>query len=90
MEQQGPMAESRQSLGAYEEKKAEYIPPASDLRKRHEIRIEFLDSGCVVRVGCKSIAFNDYRNAMEEVNAYVKDPIAAYKKWSKELGVELY
>lgn len=70
--------------------KEEYRPDPNDLRKRHPITIEFLDSGCVVRIGCKSIAFNDYRNAMEEINAYIKDPITAYQKWGKELGVELY
>lgn len=70
--------------------KVEYKPDPSELIKRHPITIEFLDSGCVVRVGCKSIAFSDYRNGMEEINAYVKDPITAYQKWGKELGVELY
>ncbi len=78
-----------QSLDAYAKGKAEYIPPANEVRRRHEIRIEFLDKGCVVRVGCKAIAFNDYEEAMKELNAYVKDPIAAYKKWGEELGVEL-
>ena len=89
MEQQGTMEGPNQSLDAYAKERVEYIPPANEVRRRHDIRIEFLDKGCVVRVGCKSIAFNDYEEAMKELNAYVKDPIAAYKKWGKELGAEL-
>ena len=66
-----------------------YIPSADELRQRHQINIEFLSSGCVVRIGCKSIAFTNYQSALSEINEYVKDPLAAYKKWSKVLNVEL-
>jgi hypothetical protein len=69
--------------------KEEYKPSADDLRRRHTIVIEFLDSGCIVRIGCKSIAFTNYLSAMSQLNEYVKDPIAAYKKWSAELNVSL-
>lgn len=67
-----------------------YKPSADEIRRRHQINIEFLDSGCVVRIGCKSIAFTNYERALSEINAYVNDPIEAYKKWSKELNVDLY
>lgn len=67
----------------------QYIPPPDELRQRHSIQIEFLSIGCIVRIGCKSIAFSDIDNAMCEVNAYVKDPVEAYKKWSKVLGVQM-
>ena len=70
--------------------KDEYVPPADELRQRHSINIEFLSSGCVVRVGCKSIAFTNYQSALSEINNYVKDPVAAYRKWSKDLNVEIY
>ena len=66
-----------------------YIPSADELRQRHQINIEFLSSGCIVRIGCKSIAFTNYQSALSEINEYVKDPLAAYKKWSKALNVEL-
>lgn len=69
--------------------KEHYVPSADDVRKRHGINIEFLDSGCVVRIGCKSIAFTSYDLAMQEVNKYVYDPITAYQKWGKELKVNL-
>lgn len=67
-----------------------YVPSANELRQRHQINIEFLSSGCVVRIGCKSIAFTNYERALSEINAYVNNPIEAYKKWAKELNVELY
>ena len=67
----------------------QYKPSADEIRKRHGINIEFLDSGCVVRIGCKSIAFTNYQSAMSELAAYVKDPIAAYQKWGRELNVKL-
>jgi len=69
--------------------KEPYKPSAHDVRKRHGINIEFLDSGCVVRIGCKSIAFTNYQSAMSELNEYVKDPITAYQKWDRELNVKL-
>ena len=67
---------------------SEYMPNADELRQRHEVNIQFLTSGCVVRVGCKSIAFTDIDIAAREVAAYVKDPIASYKKWADTLNVK--
>jgi hypothetical protein len=50
----------------------------------YEITIRFLNGrGCIVQVGCKQIAFEDPNQAMKEINEYVLDPIAAYKKWNK-------
>lgn len=65
----------------------EYIPTANQLREQYDITIQFFSSGCVVRVGCKSIAFTDPLAAMAEVTDYVKDPVASYKKWSKTLDL---
>jgi hypothetical protein len=67
----------------------EYIPSADELRERHEIRIQFLSYGCVVHVGCKSIAFTDYVTAIDQIKAYAKDPITAYKNWGDLLNVKL-
>jgi hypothetical protein len=50
----------------------------------YEITIIFINGrGCIVQVGCKQIAFEDPNQAMKEINEYVLDPIAAYKKWIK-------
>ena len=64
-----------------------YIPSAEELRTRHELRISFFTSGCVVHVGCKSIAFNDYKDAVKEIELYINNPVEAYKRWSKTLNV---
>ncbi len=49
--------------------------------KEHEIRIQFLDFGCIVNVGCKSIAFDDPYKAIEEVKAYILNPKQVAPKW---------
>jgi hypothetical protein len=57
--------------------------------KIHDIEIEFFDRGCVVRVGCKSFAFESVEEAMAELAAYTKDPIGVGKKYAPEEFVEL-
>lgn len=52
----------------------------------YEIRIRFLNRGCVVFVGCKEIAFEDHTNAMAVINAYVANPREEQEKWRKLLG----
>jgi hypothetical protein len=49
--------------------------------KEYEIRIQFLDLGCIVNVGCKSIAFDDPYKAIEEVKAYILNPKQVAPKW---------
>ena len=61
----------------------EYYPPKRDMLKEHEINISFFNVGCLVRVGCKTIAFNTTEEAMEEVNEYVANPRESVKKWNK-------
>jgi hypothetical protein len=43
--------------------------------KSHSVEINFFDRGCVVRVGCKSFAFESTEEAMAELQEYVKKPI---------------
>ena len=50
--------------------------------KIHDIEIEFFDRGCVVRVGCKSFAFESVEEAIAELTAYIKDPIGVGKKYA--------
>lgn len=61
----------------------EYMPSRIDLLRNHEINIQFFNIGCVVRIGCKTIAFNDVTEAMVELNMYIADPRESLKKWNK-------
>jgi len=51
--------------------------------RNHGIIIEFLSVGMVIRVGCKSIPFQNIKDGMNELNKYVEDPHAASEKWNK-------
>ena len=61
----------------------EYIRPRIDYLREYEITIRFLSLGCLVRVGCKEIAFSSIEEAMKEVNAYVANPRELEKKYNK-------
>ncbi len=50
------------------------------------INIRFQSRGCVIEVGCKSIAFSDIDEAMKALNAYVANPGEEADKWQKILG----
>ena len=67
----------------------EYKPRNEDVLREYEIRIQFLSRGCIVHVGCKSIAFESIENAMKELNEYVNNTWEVQKKWRILLdGVE--
>ena len=53
--------------------------------KEFNISIEFLDRGCIVRVGCKSIAFEDVEEAMVALVNYTKNPWETQQEWRKIL-----
>lgn len=57
------------------------------LRKRWSITIEPLDSGCIVTIGCKKIAFTTYLDAVSSIDKFYADPRAAIKQWKDKLGV---
>ena len=61
----------------------EYFPPKMEVLKQYSISIQFHDVGCIVQVGCKSVAFNTIESAMEAINTYVKDPYMEQQKWQK-------
>ena len=66
----------------------EYRPSNLEVLQEYEINIRFLSRGCVVRVGCKSIAFTDINEAMAEINEYVSgDTYEVQKKWRKLLDM---
>ena len=54
-----------------------------DLLREYEIRLEFLNKGCIVKIGCKSIAFETNEKAVKEITRYVNDPINVYDEWVK-------
>jgi hypothetical protein len=64
----------------------EYKPSRLEALKDYEIRIQFLDRGCTVHVGCKAIAFENVDSAMLEINNYVSNPYEAQQKWRKLLN----
>ena len=64
----------------------EYIPSRTELLQRHEIVIQFMSVGCVIRIGCKSIPFESVDQAMKELNEYVNNPRKSTKKWEKVFG----
>jgi len=66
----------------------EYIRPRMDYLRNHEINIRFLNLGCLVRVGCKEIAFTSIQEAMQEVNAYVANPRELERKYNKLFNEE--
>jgi Fe-S-cluster formation regulator IscX/YfhJ len=54
--------------------------------KNYNIQINFMDRGCVIQVGCKSIAFESVEQAMVELLDYSKDPEKVQEKWLREFG----
>jgi hypothetical protein len=58
-----------------------YIPPRHECLKEYEIRIKFLDVGCIVGVGCREIAFSNIDDAITELNKYFKDPYNIKEEW---------
>lgn len=61
----------------------EYIRPRMDYLRDYEISIRFLSLGCIVKVGCKEIAFTSISEAMKEVNEYVNNPRLLEQKYNK-------
>lgn len=59
----------------------EYRPSNKDVLKEWDINIKFLDRGCLVNVGCKSIAFETVEDAMTQINYYVANPWVEQQKW---------
>lgn len=64
----------------------EYRPTNQETLREYELRIQFLNRGCIVHVGCKSIAFETVESAMAEVNEYVNNPFDSQVKWRKILS----
>jgi len=66
----------------------EWRPSNQEILQEYELSIRFLSRGCVVRVGCKEIAFEDVNKAMAEINEFVTgDTWEVQKKWRKLLNM---
>jgi hypothetical protein len=63
----------------------EYRPSDNEVLRLYPIEIKFLHRGCIVHVGCKSIAFEDHTSAMVAINHYVNNPYEEQIRWSKLL-----
>ena len=59
-----------------------------DLLREYEIKLSFLNRGCIVKIGCKSIAFETNEKALKEITRYVNDPIKVYDEWMKVFNEE--
>jgi len=59
----------------------EYKPSNHQALQEYEIKLRFLSRGCLVNVGCKSIAFETIESAMKELNEYVNNAYETQKKW---------
>lgn len=62
-------------------------PTKQQLLSEYEIRIRFLSKGCVVSVGCKELAFNTVREAMESIEKYVEDPQNVGDYWRGQFNM---
>jgi hypothetical protein len=56
--------------------------------KVNPVEITFLDRGCIIKVGCRSFAFDTNREAMAELQEYVKRPIEIGKIYAPDQFIE--
>jgi hypothetical protein len=66
-------------------KKSEDRPSNTEFLREYDINIKFLNRGCIVHVGCRTIAFESIENAMNAINAYVSNPYEEQEKWREVL-----
>ena len=78
-----PMMTERETSRGYEELTKEYIPNKQQILREYNIDIRFLSRGCIVKVGCKEIAFTNVGDAMVELNKYVSNPYQEGKRWNQ-------
>jgi hypothetical protein len=82
----GELAAMPQEIRPTVDLKEEYRPSNQEALKEYEIRLHFLSRGCIVHVGCKSIAFETVESAMKEVNDYVNNTWESQQRWRKILS----
>lgn len=57
------------------------VPLSNGKDYPQEIEIERFDSGGVVTVGCRKVAFSDFKELLKAVELYYSDPEKAEKKY---------
>ena len=55
--------------------------------EQYSIGIRFLSRGCVVEVGCKTIAFTTVEEAMQAIQYYVADPDTVGEYWRGQFNM---
>ena len=68
--------------------KEEYRPSRSECLRDYAINIRFLSIGCVIEVGCKSVAFSKIAEGMKALNDYVANPYETKKIWEEKFRQE--
>ncbi len=66
----------------------EYRPSRMECLRDYNISIRFLSVGCLIEVGCKSIAFSTIKEAMEALNQYVAKPYETRQIWENRFQEE--
>ena len=64
----------------------DHKPTNQETLREHAIRIEFQSSGCVVFVGCKSVAFSNNIDAINAIMDYVNNPIIKKQEWENKFN----
>ena len=64
----------------------EHRPSNQNALREHKIHIQFMSRGCVIRVGCKSIAFSEISEAMVELQKYFESPYETQQEWTSKLN----
>lgn len=75
-------------LSDYHKAKSEmqYKPSKQEALMKHEIQIQFLSRGCIIRVGCKSIPFSSIEDAINELQNYFENPYEVQQQWGHQLA----
>lgn len=57
------------------------LPPRQYFLQEHEVHIKFFSRGCMVSVGCRTVAFESVKEAMRALQAYVENPLETKDYW---------
>jgi hypothetical protein len=66
--------------------KEKHVPTRQEVLSQYEINIQFLSRGCIIRVGCKSIAFSSTDEAIQELDKYFAKPYETQEAWRRFLA----
>jgi hypothetical protein len=64
----------------------EYKPSNAECLREYEVSIKFFNRGCLVKVGCQEIAFENIEDARKELNEYLTNTYETKEKWRKILN----